>query len=65
MRRKPMPLDWITVAAAGVAGLLTGGFGSGNLSGSERLALGVTVGLATAVVLHVAVRLLRGKRRGL
>lgn len=62
MPRKPIKLDWITLAAAGVAGVLTG-IGSTSLSFAEQFALTVTVGLTTAVVLHVAVRLLGGKRR--
>ena len=61
--RKPLPIDWITLAGAGVAGVLTG-VGSDDFSLAERFALGLTVGLTTVVVLHIAVRLLRGKRRG-
>lgn len=61
--RKPLPLDWITVAGACVAGVLSGA-GTADLSFAERFAFGVTVGLSTMIVLHIAVRVLRGKRRG-
>lgn len=63
MPRKPLPLDWMTLAAAGVAGVLTG-VGKDDLNAVERLALGVTVGVTILIVLHIAVRLLGGKRRG-
>lgn len=62
MRHKPFELDWISLTAAGVAGTLTG-VGSTELGFAEKVALGITVGLTTAVVLHIAIRVLGGRRR--
>jgi len=62
MLRNPKDLDWIALTAAAVVGLLTG-VGSTSLNLAEQIALGVTIGLATAIVLQIALRLLGGKRR--
>jgi hypothetical protein len=58
-RKRTTQPDWITLTAAGVAGVLTGA-GSADLGWPERIALGVTIGLAVAVVLHLVL----GKRPG-
>jgi hypothetical protein len=61
--RKHAQIDWITLAAAGIAGMFTGVAGV-DLGWAEQLALAITVGLTVAVVLEIVRRLVGGNRHG-